>query len=67
MRRLAKLILPLYVLFWMVLGMTAEPFRSHPWLTMLCAPASLMALLLGAGFTVWLKRRNRGLQSVRRD
>jgi hypothetical protein len=52
-----KLILPLFVLFWVLLGTTVQPFRSHPWLTILCAPASLLVIVLSAGFLIWLKRR----------
>ena len=52
MIRLRKFIFPLFALFWILLGMTVQPFRSHPWLTILCAPASLVAILLGAGFVV---------------
>ena len=56
MRYLKKLVLLPLVAVWVIVDLKFEPFKSHFWLTLVCAVASVPLMMAASGLIAWFFR-----------
>jgi len=57
MRYLKKMVLLPLVALWVIVDLKFEPFKSHFWLTMVCAVASVPLVMAASGLITWFFRK----------